>query len=161
MATDHEFDLAACSHLSSIFYRSLRRSIASNLSRRSTDAGSLSWEFEREVKREVFLFLLDAAWIRFRAERPSVSYTKVTSKVAWTGHNLQVTNKFKQQISGSNKFPKKGKREHQTYCRGASNEWMSGVQHRMQCRASKQLRAKKNLQTLLVQLESCSLGSVS
>ena len=36
-------------------------------------------------------FLLDAAWVRSRAERPSVSYTKVTSKVAWTGHNLQFT----------------------------------------------------------------------
>ena len=40
----------------------------------------------------VIFFLLDAAWVRSRAERPSVSYTKVTSKVAWTSHNLQVTN---------------------------------------------------------------------
>ena len=53
-------------------------------------------------------FLLDAAWVRSRAERPSVSYTKVTSKVAWTSHNLQVTNKFKQQNCGSNKFQNKG-----------------------------------------------------
>ena len=53
-------------------------------------------------------FLLDAAWVRSRAERPSVSYTKVTSKVAWTSHNLQVTNKLKQQNCGSNKFRKKG-----------------------------------------------------
>ena len=75
-------------------------------------------------------FLLDAAWVRSRAERPSVSYTKVTSKVAWTGHNLQVTNKFKQQIRGSNKFRKGGREdetdaraEHQTHWRGASNEW--------------------------------------
>ena len=30
-------------------------------------------------------FLLDAAWVRSQAERPSVNYTKVTSKVAWTG----------------------------------------------------------------------------
>ena len=30
-------------------------------------------------------FLLDAA---SRAERPSVSYTKVTSKVAWTSHSM-------------------------------------------------------------------------
>ena len=49
---------------------------------------------------------IDAAWVRSRAERPSVSYTKVT----WTGHKLQVTNKFKQQISGSNKFQKRGGR---------------------------------------------------
>ena len=35
------------------------------------------------------------------AERPSVSHTKVTSKVAWTGHNLQFTNKFKQQIAAN------------------------------------------------------------
>ena len=26
-----------------------------------------------------FFFLLDAAWVRSRAERPSVSYTKVTA----------------------------------------------------------------------------------
>ncbi len=56
----------------------------------------------------LLIFLLDAAWIRSRAERPSVSYTKVTSKVAWTSHNLQVTNKLKQQNCGSNKFRKKG-----------------------------------------------------
>ena len=78
-------------------------------------------------------FLLDAAWVRSRAERPSVSYTKVTSKVAWTSHNLQVTNKLKQQNCGSNKFrsKKRGGREdetdaraeHQTHWRGASNEY--------------------------------------
>ena len=42
----------------------------------------------------------DAAWVRSWAERPSVSYTKVTSKVARTGKKLQITNKFKQQIRG-------------------------------------------------------------
>ena len=36
-----------------------------------------------------FFFLLYAAWVRSRAERPSVSYTKVVMEVAWTGHNLQ------------------------------------------------------------------------
>ena len=36
-------------------------------------------------------FLLYAAWVRSRAERPSVSYTKVVLEVAWTGHNLQYT----------------------------------------------------------------------
>ena len=36
-------------------------------------------------------FLLYAAWVRSRAERPSVSYTKVVMEVAWTGHNLQYT----------------------------------------------------------------------
>ena len=36
-------------------------------------------------------FLLYAAWVRSRAERPSVSYTKVVMEVAWTGHNLQNT----------------------------------------------------------------------
>ena len=35
--------------------------------------------------------LLYAAWVRSRAERPSVSYTKVVMEVAWTGHNLQNT----------------------------------------------------------------------
>ena len=39
----------------------------------------------------VFFFLLYAAWVRSRAERPSVSYTKVVMEVAWTGHNLQFT----------------------------------------------------------------------
>ena len=34
-------------------------------------------------------FLLYAAWVRSRAERPSVSYTKVVMEVAWTGHNMQ------------------------------------------------------------------------
>ena len=43
------------------------------------------------VRLVSFFVLLDAAWVRSRAERPSVSYTKVTSKVAWTGHNLQFT----------------------------------------------------------------------
>ena len=38
-----------------------------------------------------FFFLLYAAWVRSRAERPSVSYTKVVMEVAWTGHNLQCT----------------------------------------------------------------------
>ena len=36
-------------------------------------------------------FLLYAAWVRSRAERPSVSYTKAVMEVAWTGHNLQIT----------------------------------------------------------------------
>ena len=36
-------------------------------------------------------FLLYAAWVRSRAERPSVSYSKVVMEVAWTGHNLQFT----------------------------------------------------------------------
>ena len=39
----------------------------------------------------LFFFLLYAAWVRSRAERPSVSYTKVVMGVAWTGHNLQFT----------------------------------------------------------------------
>ena len=42
-------------------------------------------------KDRVSFFLLYAAWVRSRAERPSVSYTKVVSNVAWTGHNLQFT----------------------------------------------------------------------
>ena len=59
-----------------------------------------------EMQSKLF-FLLDAAWVRSRAERPSVSYTKVTSKVAWTSHNLQVTNKLKRQNCGSNKIRSK------------------------------------------------------
>ena len=40
---------------------------------------------------QVYFFLLYAAWVRSRAERPSVSYTKVVMEVAWTGHNMQFT----------------------------------------------------------------------
>ena len=40
---------------------------------------------------DVTFFLLYAAWVRSRAERPSVSYTKAVMEVAWTGHNLQLT----------------------------------------------------------------------
>ena len=47
-------------------------------------------ELADEPEQGVF-FLLYAAWVRSRAERPSVSYTKVVSNVAWTGHNLQFT----------------------------------------------------------------------
>ena len=42
-------------------------------------------------QRPGFFFLLYAAWVRSRAERPSVSYTKVVMEVAWTGHKLQFT----------------------------------------------------------------------
>ena len=95
-----------------------------------------------------FFFLLYAAWVRSRAERPSVSYTKVVMEVAWTGHNLQCKKKrIKQQNCGSNKFLHRGGREdetdaraeHQTHWRGASDEWMNGVRVQMQCRASNPL----------------------
>ena len=49
-----------------------------------------SGPFGRRKARFLF-FLLYAAWVRSRAERPSVSYTKVVMGVAWTGHNLQFT----------------------------------------------------------------------
>ena len=56
-----------------------------------------------------FVFLLGAAWVRSRAERPSVSYTKVTGIIARTGHNLQIYKKqIQKQISGSNKFQIRG-----------------------------------------------------
>ena len=77
-------------------------------------------------------FLLYAAWVRSRAERPSVSYTKVVMEVAWTGHNCNLQRRINQQNCGSNKFLHRGGREdetdaraeHQTHWRGASNEWM-------------------------------------
>ena len=53
-------------------------------------------------------FLLYPAWVRSRAERPSVSYTKVVSKVARTGHNLHLQRRIKQQNCGSNKFLYRG-----------------------------------------------------
>ena len=43
----------------------------------------------KRERRSRFFFLLYAAWVRSRAERPSVSHTKVVMGVAWTGHNLQ------------------------------------------------------------------------
>ena len=87
---------------------------------------------ERRKEWQVFFFLLYAAWVRSRAERPSVSYTKVVMEVAWTGHNLQLQRRIKQQNCGSNKFLHRGGREdetdaraeHQTHWLGASNEWM-------------------------------------
>ena len=80
-------------------------------------------------------FLLYAAWVRSRTERPSVSYTKVVMEVARTGHNLHLQRRINQQNCGSNKFLHRGGREdetdaraeHQTHWRGASNEWMIGV----------------------------------
>ena len=80
------------------------------------------------VRPGQFFFLLDAAWVRSRAERTSVSYTKVTSKVAWTSHNLQVTNKLKQQNCGSNKFRKMfavrpGQRKHSGGCGMHAPSW--------------------------------------
>ena len=53
-------------------------------------------------------FLLYAAWVRSRAERPSVSCTKVVSKVARTGHNLHLQKRIKQQNCGSNNFLHRG-----------------------------------------------------
>ena len=52
----------------------------------------ICWAYNLKGCKSTAFFLLDAAWVRSRAERPSVSYTKVTSKVAWTSHNLQGTN---------------------------------------------------------------------
>ena len=49
-------------------------------------------------------FLLDAAWIKSRAERPSVSYTKVTAKSQGQAISCNYTNHIFKQISGSNKF---------------------------------------------------------
>ena len=93
-----------------------------------------------------FFFLLYAAWVRSRAERPSVSYTKVVMEVAWTGHNLHIQRRINQQNGGINKFRNRGGREdetdaraeHQTHWRGASDEWMKESK-KMQCRASNPL----------------------
>ena len=52
---------------------------------------AFSPEKKRPLKIDAAFFLLYAAWVRSRAERPSVSYTKVVMEVAWTGHNLQFT----------------------------------------------------------------------
>ena len=55
------------------------------------DIPHLELDTSRFVADVRVFFLLYAAWVRSRAERPSVSYTKVVSNVAWTGHNLQFT----------------------------------------------------------------------
>ena len=66
-------------------------------------------EEEEEEEEENDFFLLVAAWVRSRAERPSVSYTKVTGIIARTGHNLHKYRKqIPKQISGNNKFRIKG-----------------------------------------------------
>ena len=49
-------------------------------------------------------FLLVAAWVRSRAERPSVSYTKVTAKSQGLAKSCKYTTKTFKQTSGSNKF---------------------------------------------------------
>ena len=75
-------------------------------------------------------FLLYAAWVRSRAERPSVSYTKVTAKSQGQAISCKYTTKTLKQISGSNKFliagdgKMKRMREpwDRTHWRDASNE---------------------------------------
>ena len=50
-------------------------------------------------------FLLDAAWVRSRAERPSVSYTKVSAVSLGLAKSCNYTSQNKvKQNSGSNKF---------------------------------------------------------
>ena len=58
-----------------------------------TSSGDSKKEMHMDEKwiPAMLFFLLYAAWVRSRAERPSVSYTKVVMEVAWTGHNLQYT----------------------------------------------------------------------
>ena len=51
-----------------------------------------------------YFFLLVAAWVRSRAERPSVSYTKVTAISQGQAISCKYTTKTFKQISGSNKF---------------------------------------------------------
>ena len=46
--------------------------------------------FSVSTSSKLFIFFwLSAAWVRSRAERPSVSYTKVVMEVAWTGHIIK------------------------------------------------------------------------
>ena len=59
----------------------------------------------QDTPSKALFFLLDAAWVRSRAERPSVSYTKVSAVSLGLANSCKYTsrNKFKQN-SGSNKF---------------------------------------------------------
>ena len=59
----------------------------------------------RVKQLSIDFFLLVAAWVRSRAERPSVSYTKVSAVSLGQANSCNYTNrnKFKQN-SGSNKF---------------------------------------------------------
>ena len=85
MATDRHWLLAtAPGPDDSAFLQSLRWSL-------NTPRGTYPPVALTEISRTQTFFLLYAAWVRSRAERPSVSYTKVVMEVAWTGHDLQFT----------------------------------------------------------------------
>ena len=53
-----------------------------------------------EGQHDFLFFLLDAAWVRSPAERPSVSYTKVSAVSLGLANSCNYTsrNKFKQKI---------------------------------------------------------------
>ena len=60
----------------------------------------------------VIFLLLDAAWVRFRAERPSISCTKVTSQVAWTATTCNFTKtNSNNKLAAATNSGKKGGRE--------------------------------------------------
>ena len=72
----------------------------------SSDVSDLD-KFEKAFKefgKLTAFFLLYAAWVRSRAERPSVSYTKVTAISQGQAKSCKFTTKTFRQISGSNKF---------------------------------------------------------
>ena len=58
----------------------------------------------RKIPFKTLFFGLDAAWVRSRAERPSVSYTKVTAKSQGQAISCKYTTKPFKQLSGSNKY---------------------------------------------------------
>ena len=73
--------------------------IASNVPQ-SGSQENRQWKHVAPHQTELF-FLLYAAWVRSRAERPSVSYTKVVSKVARTGHNLHYKDELNNKIAAA------------------------------------------------------------
>ena len=121
----------------------------------------------RRVKKVRIFRFFYAAWVRSPAERPSVSYTKVVSKVARTGHNLHLQRRIKQQNCGSNKFLHRGdgkmkrmlesRAEHQTHWRGASNEWMIGVRVSDAVRGIKPIgKTHRKVESKYVRVSTCA-----
>ena len=72
-------------------YREMLNSASRHRPSKSMELRRAASGLVKVICRTEDFFLLYAAWVRSRAERPSVSYTKVVMEVARTGHNLQNT----------------------------------------------------------------------
>ena len=108
-------------------------------------------------KKTLLFFLLYAAWVRSREERPSVSH-KSGKRSRVDRPQLAIYKDELKQNCGSNKFLQRGRREdetdaraeHQTHWRGASNEWMIGVRFRCSAERKKLFYAAQKLLTFVL-----------